>query len=138
MCSGDRSRGRNEVSDAAREGHDKGRGIVDDASDQVSSIAHGIRDKVPWHDHLTSASVAAIFKGMQLGRMPVGMALLMASCGAVSLSVLLLWVRVCQLPGISQLLCHLVVHPELSNVCSACETTPEACCCSTDRHRPDR
>ena len=135
MCSGDRSEGRNEVSDAAREGHDKGRGIVDDAADQVSSIAHGIRDKVLWHDHLTSASV---FKGMQLGRMPVGMALLMSSCGAISLSALLLWVRVCQLPSVSQLLCHLVVPSELSNVCSACETTSEACCCSTDQHRPDR
>jgi len=59
VCSGDRSRGRKEAGDAAKEGHEKGRNIVDDASDQASSIAHDIRDKVLWLDHFTGTSVAA-------------------------------------------------------------------------------
>ncbi len=99
MCSGDRSRERKEVGDAAREGHEKGRGIVDDASDRASTIAHGIRDKVLWHHHFTSASVAAILKGIQMRTMPVGIALLMFSCSTVTLSALLLWVRSVNFPA---------------------------------------
>lgn len=68
VCPGGHSRGRKEVDGAAREAHDKGRGIVDDASDRASSLAHDIRDKVLWHDHLASASGVAIFKGIQLER----------------------------------------------------------------------
>lgn len=132
MCSGDRSRGRKEVGDAARQGHDKGGGIVDDASDRASSIAHDIRHKVLWRDLCTNASVAAILKRIQIGTMPVGTALLMLSCGTVTLSALSLGVMVCQLSCTWQLLCHLVVHPELSHMCSAGETTVKACCCSRD------
>ena len=80
VCSGDCSGGRKEVGDAAREGRDKGKGIVDGASDRASSIAHGIRDTVPRPDP-SSASVAVILTGIQLGRIPVGAALLMSSCG---------------------------------------------------------
>ena len=97
VCSGDRSRGRKEVGDAARQGHDKGRGIVDDASDRASSIAHDIRHKVLWRDRFTSASFAAILKGIQIGTMPVGTALMMLSCDIVTLSALSLGVMVCQL-----------------------------------------
>ena len=68
VCSGDRSRGRKEAGDAAREGHDKGRGIVDDASDRASSMADGIRDKVLWLGHFTETPIAAILTGMQLGK----------------------------------------------------------------------
>ncbi len=67
VCSGGHSGGRKEAGDAAR-AHDKGRGVVDDASDRVSTIAHDVRDKVLWLDHLTTASIAAIFKCTQLER----------------------------------------------------------------------
>jgi len=61
VCSGDHSRGRKEAGDAAREVRDKSRGIVDDASDRASTVAHDIRDKVLWLDHFSGTPVAAIF-----------------------------------------------------------------------------
>ena len=59
VCSGDLSRGRKEVGDAARQGHDKGRGIVDDASDRASSIAHDIRHKVLWRQQSRHSTMIA-------------------------------------------------------------------------------
>ncbi len=103
VCSGDRSRERKEAGDAAREGHDKGRSIVDDASDRASSITDGVRDKVLWHDHLTSACSAAIFKGIPLGRM-----LLMVLCGTITMSALSLGVMVCQLSRALQLVLYIL------------------------------
>ncbi len=46
LCTGDRSRGRREVGDEARRAQDKGKGLVDEASDKASGIVHDIRDKV--------------------------------------------------------------------------------------------